>query len=187
MDFPPTGESPYKLWIREERNRWASHAREQGLEPTPAYWREWLEVAAFYHMERAVTYLTQVMSGDDETTTSHNAACDDLIRQIVDYRLPVVRNETPVDAHYTDFLDALELRVAELQTMSDTEYKLTEEWRETREAAVRRADGRCQGCNSTENVQIHRRTPERRGEEAPGDLIAVCPDCHIALHQMTPT
>lgn len=184
-DRPPTGESPYVTWIREERNSWASHAREQGLRLTPGYWREWLEVAAFHQMERAVTYLTHVGSAENGTITSHNAACDELIRQVAEYRLPVVQDRTPTKAHYSEYLDNYEQRLAELQAMSETEYKLTEEWRETREAAVRRADGRCQGCDSREDIQIHRRTLERRGEEAAADLIALCPDCHAALHQIT--
>jgi len=69
-----------------------------------------------------------------------------------------------------------------LRTMPYDEYLQTPEWQEKRKEALRRADYRCQLCNSDESLDVHHRTYERRGYELASDLIALCRDCHKTFH-----
>jgi hypothetical protein len=82
-------------------------------------------------------------------------------------------------------LDAEAARVArriQLMTMPYEEYLLTPEWRERADKAKARAGWRCQFCNSTDNLEAHHRTYERRGAERDEDLVALCDRCHGGLH-----
>jgi hypothetical protein len=69
-----------------------------------------------------------------------------------------------------------------LATMPYAEYLLTPEWRERAERAKARAGWRCQFCNSSERLEAHHRTYERRGAELDDDLVALCDRCHDGLH-----
>jgi HNH endonuclease len=76
-------------------------------------------------------------------------------------------------------------RQTHLQAMPYKEYLKTPEWRETRRAAYRRADYRCQICNASETqLNAHHRSYENRardGEES--DLIVLCATCHKRVHE----
>lgn len=61
-------------------------------------------------------------------------------------------------------------------------YLRSEHWRETRLAALERAEHRCQVCNRTERLDVHHRTYERIGEERPADLTVLCRRCHDLFH-----
>lgn len=61
-------------------------------------------------------------------------------------------------------------------------YLRSEHWHETRLAAVERAEGRCQLCNTTKRLHVHHRTYIRLGCEAPGDLTVLCESCHHHFH-----
>lgn len=52
-------------------------------------------------------------------------------------------------------------------------------WAQRKQAALERAEFRCQVCNSPDKVQVHHRTYERRGNERPADLTVLCAFCHI--------
>ena len=67
--------------------------------------------------------------------------------------------------------------------MPYAEYLQTPEWFAKRTAALRRAGYRCQLCNRTGRLEVHHRTYERRGNEAPEDLIVLCEGCHEVFHQ----
>jgi 5-methylcytosine-specific restriction endonuclease McrA len=75
-------------------------------------------------------------------------------------------------------------RLRLLHTMPYQEYLLTPEWQERRKAQLERADYRCQVCNTGKSkLHVHHRTYERRGNEAPGDLLVLCRECHELFHQ----
>lgn len=61
-------------------------------------------------------------------------------------------------------------------------YLASDAWQVKRRAALARAGGRCQLCNSRWSVQVHHRTYDRLGREADGDLIVLCADCHATFH-----
>ena len=71
----------------------------------------------------------------------------------------------------------------DLKTMPYAEYLKTEHWNSTRKAALKAAEYRCQMCNASKPLHVHHRTYERRGNEKPSDLIALCADCHKTFHE----
>lgn len=62
------------------------------------------------------------------------------------------------------------------------EYLKTAYWAAKRRAAIIRAQGRCQVCNSNTSLQVHHRTYERRGCEHAADLTVLCKRCHERHH-----
>lgn len=61
-------------------------------------------------------------------------------------------------------------------------YLRSDHWRETRLRALEAAGNRCQVCNSDRRLDVHHRTYERLGREAPGDLTVLCRGCHELYH-----
>lgn len=61
------------------------------------------------------------------------------------------------------------------------DYLTTGRWRELASDTKARAGGRCQVCNSPDNLETHHRTYERLGAELPGDLICLCRECHAVF------
>jgi 5-methylcytosine-specific restriction endonuclease McrA len=58
-------------------------------------------------------------------------------------------------------------------------------WRAIARQALERADWRCQVCNADRwfsRLEVHHRTYERLGREAPKDLIVLCRHCHKLFH-----
>jgi hypothetical protein len=70
----------------------------------------------------------------------------------------------------------------QLKSMPYKEYLQTDHWNNVRLDTLKRADYRCQLCNADVPLQAHHRTYERRGEELPGDTIALCRPCHTKHH-----
>jgi 5-methylcytosine-specific restriction endonuclease McrA len=65
----------------------------------------------------------------------------------------------------------------------EVDYLKTERWKHKARAARKRADQRCQLCNSPAGpLEVHHRTYERLGFELSGDLIALCARCHGRHH-----
>jgi len=58
------------------------------------------------------------------------------------------------------------------------DYRQTERWKMLASDTKARAGGRCQICNSPDNLEAHHRTYERVGDELPGDLTCLCRECH---------
>ena len=83
---------------------------------------------------------------------------------------------------YDGSVDGMFARMDELKQMSYSDYLQTPEWQEQRRRARLRADGRCAGCATTENLETHHSTYQRRGEEDPADLTVLCAACHTAVH-----
>lgn len=78
--------------------------------------------------------------------------------------------------------DACE-HVTLLRTMPYRDYLKTPHWKATRQRALERADRRCQLCNSTDHLEVHHRTYERRGCERADDLTVLCARCHSKFHE----
>jgi hypothetical protein len=55
-------------------------------------------------------------------------------------------------------------------------------WKHTRQAAIERANSRCEHCESIYNLQVHHLTYERLGKEIPEDLQVLCFECHRQAH-----
>lgn len=73
-------------------------------------------------------------------------------------------------------------RLHQLKIMPYQEYLQTEEWKETRLKALKRADFKCQVCNKSDKLNVHHRTYENRGNEQNKDLTVLCEDCHKLYH-----
>lgn len=74
-------------------------------------------------------------------------------------------------------------RIIELRSMPYGEYLKTREWAEKREQALERDRRRCRLCNTYDNLQVHHRTYQRRGNEDLDDLTTLCKSCHEHFHQ----
>lgn len=62
------------------------------------------------------------------------------------------------------------------------EYLASEHWQDVqRRFWASRLAERCAGCKGRP-TQIHHRTYKRLGQEWLNDLVAVCRDCHVAIH-----
>lgn len=72
--------------------------------------------------------------------------------------------------------------VQALRAMPYSEYLKTDHWQALRRKALRKAEYRCQGCNTATELQVHHRTYERRGEELVSDLTVFCDECHSRMH-----
>jgi hypothetical protein len=79
-------------------------------------------------------------------------------------------------------VEARNAEVDQLRAMPYAAYLRTDHWRSVRDAARKRAHGRCQACNSTEQLDVHHRTYERRGCELAADVIVLCRPCHDLFH-----
>jgi hypothetical protein len=64
-----------------------------------------------------------------------------------------------------------------------SDYLASDHWAEVRQGALERAGYACQLCNDTNDLQVHHRTYARLGRELPGDLTALCRECHEAFHK----
>lgn len=68
--------------------------------------------------------------------------------------------------------------------MNYQEYLASNKWQELREEAIKRANGRCQLCNSTSDLRVHhRKYPKIYGTEPITDLTVLCNDCHAMFHE----
>lgn len=75
------------------------------------------------------------------------------------------------------------VRLEVLRAMPYVQYLLSPEWKARRLVEIERAGHRCELCNSPGPFHVHHRTYERRGDEAPGDLVVLCPPCHETFHE----
>ena len=65
-------------------------------------------------------------------------------------------------------------------------YLRTPQWQARRQAALKRADYRCQICNSSDRLEVHHRTYDNIGNELPGDLTVLCHSCHELYSKRLP-
>lgn len=73
--------------------------------------------------------------------------------------------------------------VKRLREMPYQQYLQSAHWKQIRLQALDEAGHRCQLCNSPQQLNVHHRTYERRGEELLGDLTVLCRSCHSRFHQ----
>jgi 5-methylcytosine-specific restriction endonuclease McrA len=78
--------------------------------------------------------------------------------------------------------DIKEENLNKLKHIPYTEYLKTEHWKGVRKKALYKAHYKCEVCNSTEELNVHHKTYEHRGEEPPEDLIVLCHHCHAKFH-----
>ena len=64
-------------------------------------------------------------------------------------------------------------------------YLQSPEWEKKRKLVLDRARGICEGCGRKKAVQVHHLHYRRVGQEMLFDLVAVCQECHDALHGPT--
>jgi 5-methylcytosine-specific restriction endonuclease McrA len=70
-------------------------------------------------------------------------------------------------------------------TGSYQDYLASPQWKALRQAALTRADYRCQVCNSDLLLHVHhRRYPFDLGLEDPMDLTVLCRRCHGVFHNV---
>lgn len=62
-------------------------------------------------------------------------------------------------------------------------YLKTEHWKQTREAAIERAGGRCAVCGNKTMLNVHHRNYYSLGEEENDDLVVLCKKCHEKIHK----
>jgi hypothetical protein len=148
---------------------------------------EWfLELDAQLHHYRNGDFLSRpICSEPDATTRIANA-----IIQL--YELSKTEgNEylTPVIPVLVTEINKREIELTELwKTIEEPafdyhEYLKSEHWQETRKAALKRADYRCQVCNGTKRLEVHHRTYERLWMENDADLTVLCDECHGLFHK----
>lgn len=74
------------------------------------------------------------------------------------------------------------VRIANLLALPYQEYLKTDHWQAMRKATLDRDRAACRICRSTDRLNVHHNTYERRGDEAPDDLITLCAACHQIFH-----
>lgn len=62
------------------------------------------------------------------------------------------------------------------------DYLKSPQWREIRQAVLKRDNYICQGCLLVKATQVHHKTYERWKNEMAFDLISLCTPCHNKLH-----
>lgn len=72
--------------------------------------------------------------------------------------------------------------------MNYQDYLKTDYWKAVAQAVKKRADYRCQICNSQHDLQAHHRCYDHRGKELQhlGDLTCLCRRCHAIFHGKLP-
>lgn len=80
-----------------------------------------------------------------------------------------------------------EPRLRQLRAMEYQEYLRTPEWQRTREAALLRAEHRCQlSADHADGLDVHHSSYERVGAELTSDLVVLCHPCHTRHHAPPP-
>ena len=73
-------------------------------------------------------------------------------------------------------------KVDKFISMPYKEYLETDHWKKTRAKALKKANYKCELCNSTKELNVHHKTYGNRGKEKPEDLIVLCHNCHAKFH-----
>jgi 5-methylcytosine-specific restriction endonuclease McrA len=62
-------------------------------------------------------------------------------------------------------------------------YLRTPAWKARRAAVLKRANGICEGCAGAVATQVHHLTYEHWKREFLWELVAICDECHEAVHE----
>jgi 5-methylcytosine-specific restriction endonuclease McrA len=76
-----------------------------------------------------------------------------------------------------------ERAIAGLRRLPYSSYLKTNHWACIRAFALERAHHQCALCPTTSPLDVHHRSYQRLGFEAPEDLIVLCRECHDRHHQ----
>lgn len=63
-----------------------------------------------------------------------------------------------------------------------SDYLNSPEWKAKRRKVIERAKGICEGCGINATEEVHHLTYARAGREMLFDLVALCVECHHAIH-----
>lgn len=74
-------------------------------------------------------------------------------------------------------------RVRFMRAVPYRTYLTLEHWQRQRKKALDRSGHKCSLCSGTNRLDVHHRTYERLGEEAPEDLTVLCRRCHENFHK----
>jgi len=75
--------------------------------------------------------------------------------------------------------------VLNVPAMTYNEYLNSSTWRNIRVDALRGAEGKCQVCNSPDDLEVHhRRYPTLGTEQWPNDLTVLCSLCHSMYEEV---
>ena len=72
------------------------------------------------------------------------------------------------------------LGILGLRSMDYSDYLLTNHWREVRKVAFARYNGQCLCAKDAR--EVHHMRYDRKGFEWPGDVVALCSECHALYH-----
>ena len=67
-------------------------------------------------------------------------------------------------------------------TTREREYLQSEAWKKIRALRLKIDGYRCAKCGTAKNLAVHHVTYERLGHEDIDDLLTLCSDCHMTLH-----
>ena len=70
-------------------------------------------------------------------------------------------------------------------TKNYDQYLRSPRWKEVRQFFLTYWGYRCAICYGSENLEVHHRTYENLGHEAPTDCIVLCNDCHSLHHNFS--
>jgi len=85
----------------------------------------------------------------------------------------------PIDRHWGQ-----EQKVVRVKTKADyTRYLRSKHWQELRAEILEESEWKCEWCDEhTEKPQVHHKHYHTLGWERFGDLLILCPRCHLKAH-----
>ena len=78
-------ESPYRVWIAQEREHYIENCFRLGEPATDEGWRTWLEVMAFDYLQRAHHLLATARDPSGESVEAGNHAAEAMIADVNRY------------------------------------------------------------------------------------------------------
>jgi 5-methylcytosine-specific restriction endonuclease McrA len=108
--------------------------------------------------------LSRSPAWDDQIQTNYIAVRENQKSEIIQKHVRIQRNRT--EGFWKRYKEYLE----------------SDEWAQKRLKILKRAKGQCEGCGERRATQVHHLTYEHAFKEFLFELVAVCGDCHAALH-----
>lgn len=103
---------------------------------------------------------------------------------------PIRRNRWSLCQQCDDLLTAQDrsylANLEALRRMPYRQYLRTDHWQMMRVDRLAAARNRCELCFSSQRLNVHHKTYERRGHESPWDLIVLRGNCHALFHGKLP-
>jgi 5-methylcytosine-specific restriction endonuclease McrA len=102
----------------------------------------------------------------------HYYTCEDCFKEGTEKRSAKRQEQYNKQENYVQYLKHLPYSI----------YLESEHWKNLRKRMLRRANYRCQVCNTGKILNVHHRTYKNIGEEDYEDLIVLCETCHTLYH-----